>query len=193
MTTTETVFIVLLVSLLAAVAIAAVASRRHRVRRAELRRRFGPEYDRALQEYGSAPRAERALEARTRRVNAFHFRDLNEPDRVRFATTWSRVQEHFIDDPSRAVREANELIKEVMIARGYPPNDFEQRVADLSVDHADVVQHYRAAHALADSNLEGRANTEELRQAVVHYRALFSELLRDPESTAGQTLREQHA
>jgi hypothetical protein len=192
MTTTESMFMVLL-GLLAAVAIAAALSRRHRVRRAALRRRFGPEYDRALQEYGSAPRAERELAARAKRVNAFHFRDLNEPDRVRFVATWTGLQDHFIDDPSRAVREANELIKEVMIARGYPPNDFERRVSDLSVDHANVVQHYRAAHALAEANLEGRANTEELRQAVVHYRALFSELLEDPESTRGERLREQHA
>lgn len=160
----------------------AVASRRHaRARRLELQRRFGPEYERAVEELGPA-RAERELAARARRVEHFHFRDLGTADRGRFASSWSRIQLQFVDDPAVAVSSANELIKEVMRARGYPTEDFEQRAADLSVEHPAVVQHYRAAQALADSNRAGQASTEELRQAVVHYRVLFNDLLQPPSS-----------
>jgi hypothetical protein len=176
----------------AAVIVTVIASRhRARLRSAELHRRFGPEYDRAVEELGSPMKAERELAARTRRVEKLHFHELNSADRARYATTWRGIQEQFVDDPAGAVAGANGLIKDVMRARGYPIDDFDQRVADLSVDHASVVQHYRAARALAQASQEGQVRTEELRQAFVHYRALFADLLQ--ESGAGQqALRELH-
>jgi FtsZ-interacting cell division protein ZipA len=179
---------------LAAVLIVAfVASRkRDRARSVELRERFGPEYDRAVQEHGSAAKAERELAARARRVERISFRELSDGDRARFTSSWSRIQEQFVDDPHVAVAGANQLIKEVMQARGYPSDGFEQRAADLSVDHPDVVQHYRAARALAESDRDRQATTEELRQAVVHYRVLFADLLQPPAGVA-RPLREAHA
>jgi hypothetical protein len=156
----------------------AAAHRRSRVRTSELRQQFGPEYDRAVQEFGNSARAERELASRARRVKHLQFRELGEADRTRFASSWSHIQGQFVDDPGAAVRAANELIKAVMHARGYPSNDFDHRIADLSVDHSAVVQHYRAAKALSESNRDG-VNTEELRQAVVHYRVLFADLLQE--------------
>lgn len=149
-------------------------------RHEELKQRFGPEYERALEEHGSVERAERELLAREKRVQRLKLRTLPEAERVQFAATWRNVQARFVDDPSGATRAADELIKSVMLARGYSVEHFEQQVADLSVEHANVVQHYRAARALADANRDGRANTEELRQAFVHYRALFADLLQEP-------------
>src|SRR6185369_10665085 len=105
-----------------------------------------------------------------------HFRDLTEADRVKFSSAWSRIQAQFVDDPVAAVAGANDLIKQVMVARGYPSDGFEQRAADLSVDHPEVVQHYRAARALSDPTRDKSIGTEELRQAVVHYRVLFADL-----------------
>ena len=169
---------------------AVVAFRSSRVRRVELKDRFGPEYDRAVDAFGSPARAERELAARAKRVGHMHFRELSEADRVRFSSTWSRIQAQFVDDPVAAVAGANELIKEVMRARGYPSDGFEQRAADLSVDHPEVVQHYRAARALSEPNRNRQVNTEELRQAVVHYRVLFADLLQMP--PVGN-LREAHA
>jgi hypothetical protein len=178
---------------IAIVVIGAIAFRRRaRMRSAELRERFGLEYDRAVTEFGSPARAERQLAARTRRVEHLRFRELNDVDRARFAASWSRVQVQFVDDPAAAATAASELIKEVMRARGYPVDDFDQRVADLSVDHAAVVQHYRAARTLSESSRTGRVNTEELRQAVVHYRALFADLLQEA-GWAPPSLRERHA
>lgn len=181
MTSTETIVLITLIAaglLILVIALAARKSRRERQQ--HLRARFGPEYDRALEAHGSERQAERDLERRERRVQKLHINELDAAHRIQFATDWGHAQTRFVDDPSGAVLEADELIKKVMRARGYPLEDFEHRVEDLSVDHADVVQHYRAARALAEANREGRANTEELRQALVHYRALFSELLEDP-------------
>jgi hypothetical protein len=181
---------------LAAVAIlivAVIAARRRALARsAALHQRFGPEYDRAVDEYGSSGRAERELAARARRVEHLHFRSLTEAERTRFETAWGRIQAQFVDDPTGAVMNANELIKEVMRARGYPVDDFDQRVADLSVDHATVVQHYRAARTLSDASRNGQPQTEDLRQAVVHFRALFADLLRETD-TVPASMREVHA
>jgi hypothetical protein len=172
--------------------VAIVASRhRARVRRAELQRKFGPEYDRAVEEYGP-DRADRELLSRERRVGHFQSRELNAVDRARFLNSWASIQAQFVDDPGVAVTGANELINEVMRARGYPTEHFDQRVADLSVEHAAVVQHYRAAKSLADSNRNGQVNTEELRQAMVHYRMLFADLLQEPKA-ATPGLRQAHA
>jgi hypothetical protein len=168
--------------LVALVVMVVIAMENGRRRRERLRRRFGPEYDRAVEQYGSVAKAEKELSARARRLERIHLRELNDADRMHFGNAWTAVQTKFVDDPPGAVSEANRLIKTVMEARGYPVEDFEHRVADLSVEHAHVVQHYRAARALALANQEGRANTEELRQAFVHYRALFTELLAEPKA-----------
>jgi hypothetical protein len=145
--------------------------------RRELRERFGPEYDHLLEQYNDPRRAEAELEARTRRVRKLPIKELSEGERTSFSEAWRHAQERFVDTPSVAVRAAHDLVQQVMRARGYPVDDFEQRIADLSVDHATVVEHYRAADALVVANRQGRENTEELRQAMVHYRALFAELL----------------
>lgn len=177
LTTTQIIVLVVALVLLAVVLFAIFGKRSTKRRQQELRRRFGPEYDRAVAEYGSEERAHRELLAREKRIQRFKLHPLTDADRVQFSTEWRNVQARFVDDPSGAVGEANDLIKRVMQARGYEVEHFDQRVADLSVEHANVVEHYRAARELALANREGRANTEELRQAFVHYRALFADLL----------------
>jgi hypothetical protein len=173
------IYVVIALAAVTILIIAVLASqKRARRRRAELQRRFGPEYDRTVQELGSPARADRELAERARRVERVQLRDLSVEDRTRFGQAWTRIQAQFVDDPAVAVTGAADLIEEVMRARGYASKDFDDRVADLSVVHPDIVQHYRAAHKLAESGRSGQVNTEELRQAVVHYRYLFSELLR---------------
>jgi hypothetical protein len=182
--TTETLIVIVIAAAVALLLIVAFASRSSKSRQQRLRERFGPEYDRALERHGSERKVERELAARERRVERLHINELDAAHRVQFRTSWGHAQTLFVDDPSAAVHEANELIKTVMRARGYPVEDFERRVEDLSVDHANVIDHYRAARVLAEANREGRANTEELRQAFVHYRALFAELLEEPHTVA---------
>ena len=148
-----------------------------RRRSQQLRQRFGPEYDHALQTEGSARQAEKELAARAKRVDALHIRTLTPEDAARFDASWRGVQARFVDDPKGAVTEADRLVGEVMTMRGYPVGDFEQRVADISVDHPDVVMNYRAAREIALLHARGQASTEDLRQAMVHYRALFRDLL----------------
>lgn len=149
----------------------------NRLRSQKLRQRFGPEYDRTIREEGNIRRAEAALAARARRVAKLDIRPLSPADADRFDSAWRGVQARFVDDPRRAVTEADRLVGELMAARGYPVGEFEQRVADISVDHPDVVVNYRAAREIAVLHSEGKANTEDLRQAMVHYRALFRDLL----------------
>ena len=184
------VVVLILVAMLVMVVITTQNGRR---RREKLRRQFGPEYDHAVQQFGSVAKAERELAARARRLQRIQLSELNEADRVHFGNSWAAVQTKFVDNPSEAVQEAHQLIKTVMQARGYPVEDFEHRVADLSVDHANVVQHYRAARELAHANREGRENTEELRQAFVHYRALFSDLLHKPKTQEHPSMRHVQA
>jgi hypothetical protein len=179
--TTVWIWIILAAAVAVFVIVAIVATRRRaRLRSEALRRRFGPEYERVLQEHGNVARAERELESRAARVRRFQFRDLSDAERVGFAEAWKQIQVKFVDDPGGAAVEADQLIGTAMRARGYPIDDFEHQAADLSVDHADVVQHYRAARQLTSSRSEGAVRTEELRQAIVHYRALFAELLEPP-------------
>lgn len=185
MTDVNTTWIV--VGLAAALALAIVATMvfalRAKKRTARLRERFGPEYGRVVQQYGGRA-GERALAARLERVDQIEFRDLSDADRARFTSSWTNIQTQFIDDPRAAVANANELIKEIMRARGYSADDgFERRAGDLSVGHPDVVQHYRAARALVQSGTAESMNTEELRQAVVHYRVLFADLLQPARSS----------
>ena len=156
------------------VIVAAVMAQR---RKANLRQRFGPEYDRAVKERGSERAAQAALAEREARVSKFQIREIGEPERLQYAERWRAVQSRFVDDPKAAVTEADESVAALMGARGYPVADFEQRAADLSVDHPHVVENYRKGHAIALRHREGKASTEDLRQAMIHYRSLFEELL----------------
>ncbi len=148
-----------------------------RRRSTRLRDRFGPEYDRTMSESGSAASAEAVLERREQRVARYRIVPLTPEQSGRFAETWRGVQARFVDDPRDAVIQADGVIGDVMQARGYPMADFDARAADLSVDHADVVDHYRTAHAIVGRHRRGDASTEDLRQAMQHYRALFDELI----------------
>jgi hypothetical protein len=142
-----------------------------------LRTTFGPEYERTVDDAGDRRKAEAELEARQRRVAELQIRPLARDDRERYANAWKMIQARFVDEPADSIAEADRLIGEVMERRGYPVADFEQRVADISVDHPAVVEHYRAAHAIAARQDERAQDTEALRQAMVHYRALFVDLL----------------
>lgn len=145
-----------------------------------LRDRFGGEYDRTVREAGNAHRGETILHEREKRVASFDIRPLSEESRARYVEAWRKVQARFVDSPADAVTRADVLLGEVMEERGYPVVDFEQRSADLSVDHGDVVQNYRAGHAIAERRSRGEAGTEDLRQAMIHYRALFDDLVHEP-------------
>lgn len=142
-----------------------------------LQDRFGPEYDQAVRSEGDQRKAEAALAARTKRVERLQIRPLSARERDQFGERWHAAQARFVDDPGVATHEADDLVGEVMRVRGYPVGDFQQRTEDVSVDHPNVVEHYRSAHAIALRNDEQHANTEELRTAFVHYRALFDDLL----------------
>jgi cell division protein FtsL len=174
--TMSTTLLIILIGLVVIAAIVAWAFLQKR-RTTTLRSRFGPEYEHAVREYGTRTSAERALEKRAERIEKYRIRPLNEQEHDRFVEEWRRTQSHFVDDPPLAIREADHLVAEVMSLRGYPMADFERRAEDLSVDHPNVIRNYRAAHGLAVSQEEGRANTEDLRKAMVHYRELFDELL----------------
>jgi len=144
----------------------------------KLKNKFGPEYDRVLHERGSATRAERELEHRAKRVEKFNIRSLTPEECDRYAHDWQKTQERFVDDPRGAVTEADDLVNSAMKSRGYPVSrEFDERAADLSVDHSVVVEHYRAAHDIAGRAQRNEASTEDLRLALQHYRALFEDLL----------------
>lgn len=143
----------------------------------DLRERFGPEYDRAVDAHGSRTKAEADLLARKRRVEKMKLVPLAPEQAHRFAEEWRLLQSRFVDNPQGVLMDADRLVSELMRQRGYPMGDFESRAADISVDHPAVVHHYRSALAIAQRDARGEADTEALRQAVVHYRALFSELL----------------
>ncbi|HEY3927594.1 MAG TPA: hypothetical protein VGL89_04400 [Candidatus Koribacter sp.] len=166
------VIVVVIVAII--VIVAAVVTQR---KKAALRQRFGPEYDRALRERGSEREAQNVLAEREKRVSKFNIRALSEQERAEYAERWRVVQSRFVDDPRGAVIDADESVAALMGARGYPMADFDQRAADLSVDHPRVVDNYRKAHAIAVRHREGKASTEDLRQAMIHYRSLFEDLL----------------
>ena len=152
-----------------------VADRRRR--RQQLQEGFGPEYDRTLAEAPSRREAEAELRERQERHDEFDIRPLSPDARERYTREWETTQAKFVDDPEGAIRDADDLIQSVMRERGYPVEDFDQRAADLSVDHPDVVENYREGHDLARRTVRGEGDTESLRQAIVHYRALFAELV----------------
>lgn len=171
----RTLLIVIAVAAVAVIVIAIWAMQRRRS--AHLKQRFGPEYDHALRRHENPRLAERELDARERRVATFELRPLGREDGIRFREAWRQTQSRFVDNPRGAVTDADRLVTEVMRARGYPIGDFEQRAADVSVDHPGVVANYRAARAIAERHARGQASTEDLRQAIVHYRELFADLL----------------
>lgn len=143
----------------------------------KLRHRFGPEYDRAVAGMGNRTKAESELMAREARVQHLNITPLAPSEAARFDKAWNDLQGRFVDNPRGSVGQADLLVRELMLKRGYPVGDFESRAADISVDHPVVVENYRAAQAIAVRNERGNSDTEELRRAVVHYRALFDELL----------------
>jgi hypothetical protein len=157
----------------------ALADRRTR----GLRDRFGPEYDRTLDDAESKREAEAELVARAEHRDALEITPLPPGARERYVAEWQRVQARFVDDPDGAAREADMLIQSVMKDRGYPMDDFEQRAADVSVDHPQVVEDYREAHRLTRASALGDATTEDLRRAMQHYRSLFDELVEERAAT----------
>jgi hypothetical protein len=175
-----------------AIAVGAIALIVRAVRSRQLRARYGAEYEHTVKAVGGRREAEEQLHEREKRVQAYTLTPLTPDDRSRFSISWRDVEATFVSNPAGAVARADELLTNVMAARGYPMADFDQRAADLSVDHADVVTNYRAAHDIATRHSENAANTEELRQAMIHYHALFDELvgeLPDARSaTAGKSL-----
>ena len=142
-----------------------------------LQKHFGPEYERTVTELGSRSKGESELKAREKRVGRLEIIPLAASEGARFSEAWQSLQSRFVDNPKGVVVQAEQLVRELMVKRGYPMGDFDQRAGDISVDHPDVVANYRAAQAIAVRDQRGSADTEELRKAVVHYRALFDELL----------------
>lgn len=175
----DTTTIIIAIVVLAVLAVAVGMILRNR-RTTKLKDKFGPEYARAVDETGGRRKAEVELRDREKRVEAFAIQPLRVGDRERYGAAWKTVQSEFVDNPKTAVTRADELVAEIMSARGYPVGDFEQRSADLSVDHPVVVQNYRAGHDIALRQARGDAGTEDLRQAMIHYRALFDDLVNEP-------------
>jgi hypothetical protein len=180
---TTTLIIVILAVLVVGLAAMLLMQRQ---RSGHLQSRFGPEYDRALEETGDKRKAEAELQQREKRVQKLDIRPLEAADRERFTTDWRRVQAEFVDDPIGAMTQADVLLQDVMRTRGYPVENFEQVAADVSVDHPTVVQNYRSGHDIAVRHRQGEAGTEDLRQAMIHYRALFEELVHE-EGANGRT------
>ncbi|HVN93066.1 MAG TPA: hypothetical protein VMT38_05195 [Terracidiphilus sp.] len=180
----STTIVIAVVVIVALVVLALIVSAINRRRTQRLRAQFGPEYDRTLAVTGGRrATAEKRLVERTEHVHKLHIRALTPAERDRFVEEWGRVQAHFVDAPAGAVTEADQLIGDVMANCGYPVGDFEQRAADISVDHPVVTQNYRTAHEIAVRQAGGRATTEDLRRAMIHYRALFDELIAVPRAT----------
>jgi hypothetical protein len=181
--------VICLVALVVVLAVVWVVTRqRNRRRTAELRARFGSEYDLALREYGSRSKAERALMERVNRVNRMTIRPLTEAEREQYFAEWEAVQARFIDHPRGAVTEADELINSILKARGYEGGPFDRRIADLSVNHAGLIEPYRRANDVTVGAGRNEVTTEELRSAMILYRALIEELLQ-----AGAVIRREAA
>ncbi len=185
--TTTQIVIVIAVAVLVFAGIAIWSLTRKR-RTGRLRTQFGgAEYTRAVQEGGSRRKAEALLDGRAERVEALHIQPLAPGDHARFVETWGRVQARFVDGPGGAVTDADQLLGDVMSKRGYPVSNFEQRASDISVDHPLVLDNYRAAHQTTLRQMQGQASTEDLRQAMIHYRTLFEELVGEPEKARTQS------
>ena len=189
---TVIVLIVVIVLLVLALAAAGVLlSRRRRSER--LQEHYGPEYERSVHETGDRRSAEAHLTEREQRHRELDVRDLRPEERDRFASSWARIQRGFVDDPVRSVREADVLVVEIMQTRGYPVDDFDRRAEDVSVEHPQVVQHYRDARAVRDATENGSVDTEQQRHAVTSYRLLVEALLgRTPDRTDGHRSADVH-
>ncbi len=175
MTSSNSTLYIIVAVVVVAIIIAIVASQR--ARSARLQKRFGPEYDRVVKQTGDRSAAERELAQREARVRKFHIEELPPGARDRYTEEWRTVQSRFVDKPKDALVDADRLVTSVMRDRGYPMENFDQRVADISADHPQVVENYRAAHDIATRSERGEVTTEDLRVAMVHYRALFTDLL----------------
>jgi hypothetical protein len=175
------------VALLAILAIVWLAMQRRRTEM--LREQFGPEYDRTIERADDRRSAESELAERRAHREALDIRPLDPATRARYAAQWQEVQGRFVDQPAIAVAQADELVTVVMRDRGYPTDDFERRAADVSVDHPNLVESYRAANAISSRVGSNRASTEDLRRALVHYRALFAELLSETDDEAVRQAR----
>ena len=184
LTNTTTLILAAVALLIIGGLLAMAAMRFQRSRR--LRERFGPEYERLVQEAGDKKKAESELEARLAHVEALDIRPLTADEVNRFSLEWQSTQSEFVDEPHTSLQKADRLIREVMKARGYPVEDFEQRAADISVDYPDLVTDYRGLHRIAVKEADDEVSTEEMRQAMVHGRALFEELVsKETIETAG--------
>src|ERR1700675_1296777 len=185
---TTQIAIVIAVAVLVAAGIGIRLFIRKERRTKSLRTQFGgTEYTRAMEEGGSRRKAEAVLDKRTDRVESFHIQPLGPGDRARFAESWRRVQGRFVDGPGGSVTEADQLLGDVMSTRGYPVGDFEQRAADISVAHPLVLKNYRIAHQSALLQAQGKDSTEDLRQAMIHFRTLFEELVGEQEKALRQS------
>ena len=178
MSATELIIIAVIVLLLVAGAALFIRERRSRA----LRERFGPEYRRAVEESGAQSKGEADLAAREKRVRKYKLRSLTPDERQRCLAEWRTIQARFVDNPKDAAAKADDLLGRVMSARGYPDGDFDQRLEDLSVDHGETVQNYRAGHDVMLRRTRGDATTEDMRQAIIHFRTLFDELVGDGEA-----------
>ncbi len=176
----DVVAVLIVVLVVAAVAVGVFLFMQQQ-RRQQLQHRFGPEYDRTVESADDRRKAERDLREKAARRDRLDIRPLSEDARARYTDDWSLVQAKFVDGPGAAVNEADALVARVMRDRGYPVDDFESRADMAAVDHPDVVEHYREAHRIHEANASGRADTEQLRSALVHYRGLFDVLLRAPD------------
>jgi hypothetical protein len=176
----KVIMLVAAVVILVIAVLAWVYVQKRRSTTAGLRQKFGPEYERAVQKHGSEREAEAKLADRQRRVEKLSIHDLDRTERERFSNQWESVQSRFVDSPKGAVAEADDLVASLMKTRGYPVSDFDQRAADISVDHPRVVENYRSAHEIALRVGKNGASTEDLRTAMIHYRSLFEELVQVP-------------
>lgn len=183
MSTTEIIFLVM-IAVVAVVAMGLLL----KVRRSQkVRSRFGSEDGRTIREAGNTNRAEAKLGKLEKRVQLFNLSPLSPSARAEFNAEWQRIQSGFVDDPKNAVLEADQLIQRMITVRGYPMADFEQRAADISVNHPLMVEHYRAGHEIALRHSHEQANTEDMRQAMLHYRTLFTDLVGEPEISRAAT------
>jgi hypothetical protein len=178
---------VVLIIVLAIIVIAALAAGMVVMRRRNLQQRFGPEYERVVTETGNRSEAEKELRARERRHEELDLRPLPERSRRRYLQEWEEVQARFVDAPDDAVRAGDELVTRLVAERGYPTGDFDEQLADLSVEHAHTLGRYRQAHEIAERHERGEATTEQLRQALMDHRALFTELVGESPDTESNT------
>lgn len=175
---TTSTLIIVVVLILIVLAVLGVVRRQQRSKR--LQERFGPEYDRVFDEVGDQSRAEKELEGRIAHVKTLNIRALTADEVNRYGLEWQDIQRQFVDEPLTALQKADLLIQEVMKVRGYPVDDFEQRAADISVDYPELVTDYRGMHRIADKQVKDKPTTEDIRQAMIHGRALFENLIRQP-------------